>query len=188
MYKAEGSNMSVTDFLETATITKDSKETFLGQPFSIKNWRNNTINELVSKGMTHAEAEEQVNNIMEMWERIADTGAELHAVLGDYFAGHMSLEELIDKYAGVFSEQAVRSIYKNMASFKDEIYKAHGQDAKLLPQFTIDSKTLDGVNIIGSIDLVVIGEDGQPHLYVFKSSAKLSDRWDAAKQTKYVTS
>lgn len=185
MYKAEGSNMSVTDFLETATITKDSKETFLGQPFSIKNWRNNTINELVSKGMTHAEAEEQVNNIMEMWERIADTGAELHAVLGDYFAGHMSLEELIDKYAGVFSEQAVRSIYKNMASFKDEIYKAHGQDAKLLPQFTIDSKTLDGVNIIGSIDLVVIGEDGQPHLYVFKSSAKLSDRWDAAKQTKY---
>ena len=76
-------------------------------------------------------------------------------------------------------------MYTNLDKVKKEIYTLHGKSSKLIPQLTVDANTVDGKNIIGAIDLVVIDEFGQPHIYLFKSSTSTMASLDKARNVRY---
>lgn len=175
---------SVTEFLDEAT-TADGTAKLIGSPFSIVNWRGNTIKDLLKTGMTRIEAEEQVSRTLETWESIAQAGKDIHAMIGDYFAGHMDLEALTNKYKNEYNEEVISSAYRNLEILKNDLYKKHGKNAKFLPQFTVDASTTSGLKIVGSIDLLVVDDAGQAHIYAFKASSKMAERWEAAKNIKY---
>lgn len=183
-YTASDGNMSVTDFLEKGR--SGDGEGALIQPFNVTNWRGRTVTELMDKEkISREEAHARVDQTLEMWDRIAETGIDIHSMIGDYFAGHYDLEALTKKYGMQYSEAVIKSLYDNLETLKSELYRAHGKGAKIMSQFLVDANTNDGLKLVGSIDLIVVDEEGQPHLYLFKSSTKISNDWDAAKASKY---
>ena len=106
-YTASDGNMSVTDFLEKGR--SGDGEGALIQPFNVTNWRGRTVTELMDKEkISREEAHARVDQTLEMWDRIAETGIDIHSMIGDYFAGHYDLEALTKKYGLQYSEAVIK--------------------------------------------------------------------------------
>lgn len=181
-YSTEGAGISVTDYIETAKINDKQ----LVVPFNVNNWKNRTVNSLMDNDkLSREDATQQVEDTLATWDKIAETGVDIHSMIGDFFAGHSSLDDLITKYGMNYSQDAIKSVYDNLQVVKSQILKEHGKDSKFFAQYIVDSVTRDGTKLVGSIDLIVVDSDGQPHIYLFKSSTKISDDWDKSKADKY---
>ena len=71
--------MSGTDFLEKGR--SGDGEGALIQPFNVTNWRGRTVTELMDKEkISREEAHARVDQTLEMWDRIAETGIDIHSM------------------------------------------------------------------------------------------------------------
>ena len=61
-----------------------------------------------------------------------------------------------------YNEAVIKSLYDNLETLKSELYRTHGKGAKIMSQFLVDANTNDGLKLVGSIDLIVVDEEGQP--------------------------
>ena len=175
---AQGS-ISVTEYLETTPRQSDNNKTII-QQFDREGWKRQYINSKVEEGSVREDALEEANRTLEQWDLIAEAGKDIHSMVGDFFSNHYSLVDFVDKYRDRYHPDVIRSMYTNLDKVKKEIYILHGKSSKLIPQLTVDANTVDGKNIIGAIDLVVIDEFGQPHIYLFKSSTSTMASLDKA--------
>lgn len=183
MLTAKGS-VSVTEYLETTPRHSDNDKTII-QQFDRDGWQRQYINSKIEEGVTREDALAEVSNILDQWDLIAEAGKDIHSMIGDYFSNHYSMVELIDKYREKYHPNIVRSLYSGLDKIKNEIYTLHGKTSRLIPQLTVDTNTIDGKNIIGSIDLIVVDEFGQPHMYLFKSSTSTMASLDKARNIRY---
>lgn len=180
---AQGS-ISVTEYLETTPRQSDNNKTII-QQFDREGWKRQYINSKVEEGSVREDALEEANRTLEQWDLIAEAGKDIHSMVGDFFSNHYSLVDFVDKYRDRYHPDVIRSMYTNLDKVKKEIYTLHGKSSKLIPQLTVDANTVDGKNIIGAIDLVVIDEFGQPHIYLFKSSTSTMASLDKARNVRY---
>jgi ATP-dependent exoDNAse (exonuclease V) beta subunit len=73
------------------------------------------------------------------------------------------------------------------AKFKEYLIKTHGENARFYTEYSISGK-VNKINsddpeiLMGSIDLLVVDEDGRTHIYDYKASPKPYSKFDSAKR------
>lgn len=169
--------MGVTALLKV--LKKPGTDTFLATPFDIPNYRSNEITKLVKEGMSQTEAANQVDETIKNWEVMAEMGTEIHKI-AEYFFKDYSLQQISDE---INIQPDILGNYLNqLGKFKDGLLRKHGQDAIFLPEYKVFN---DDLKLVGIIDLLVVDQDGQVHLYDFKTSYKHSDNWHKVKEQTY---
>ena len=169
-------------YLDYVGVTKKLKElkqpgtdTHLVTPFDISEFKKNRIAQLIAiNNYTTAQAVAEVNELEKSWKVGAEVGTEVHAIIEDYFKGIKDYTKLLELHYNTISEENLGSLVNQLNKFENELYKRHGDDAVFIPEFVISN---DDMKLLGIIDLVVVDSSGQTHLYDFKSSTKLSDKW-----------
>lgn len=140
------------------------------------------------------EAESLVEKEMAAWEVFSKTGEDIHKVYELVFKGD---NPTFDSYKWNFIDASkFDSIKAEAVGFKDSLIKKYGNSAKFYTEFGIISKELtpdikdqmspkyDSIN--GKIDLLVVDQYGNTHVYDFKVSRH--DVGDWAMNTNEVTS
>ena len=164
-------------------------------PFNIKVWRKNRIEEWINSGLSKKEAENLVSTEELSWKKLTGYGTDVHNLAQSIIEGSDSAFKpmfLTSQQKEVFSQSFKQFINSLRAKF--------GSNAKFFPEFAVRSKELnslyrkggrflidnDGKRIVdtnpinsinGRIDLLVIDENGEAHLYDFKVSRKEVGDW-----------
>ncbi|NBL01088.1 MAG: hypothetical protein EOM50_24450, partial [Erysipelotrichia bacterium] len=120
------------------------------------------------------------NNVKE-FKQLGKFGTELHYVSDLFYKdgvteSHVVFEKIKEKFPdSLFTETVVENMLKYVKDTANELYKRHGSGAKIYSEFVVhDPET----KIVGIIDLLVLDEDGNVHIYDYKTSHKKAYDWD----------
>ena len=138
------------------------------------------------------EATAQLYNNVKEFKQLGKFGTELHYVSDLFYKDgvtepHIMFEKIKEKFPdSLFTETVVENMLKYVKDTANELYKRHGSGAKIYSEFVVhDPET----KIVGIIDLLVLDEDGNVHIYDYKTSHKKAYDWDNDKlnRMKYST-
>lgn len=143
-------------------------------PFNLKQWEINKLEEYKSLGISEIEAKRLIKSIEEnLWKEYGLIGTDVHKVYECVLSNTEipKLEHLSKDQLDIVVQQA--------NDFKDWLHKQHGEDTIFLTEFAVKSKKLDpdlqtlleekGIDSLnGKVDLVVIDNAGQVHIYDYK--------------------
>lgn len=132
--------------------------------------------------------------LIEKWKVQNLAGIDVHEVLRYYFSqdenkkqirgeqDHDSLVKQITRKKLVpnLSEESVRQVLLICEHLKTTL-REQFPDCSFWPEFTISTQLDDGRSILGRIDLVVIDNQGIPHIIDFKTSPKSYSNFNRAK-------
>lgn len=130
----------------------------------------------------------QQNLVKDGWKLETNCGTTFHKILeyssrvsnGESVSLEITEEE--KKIMGPNWEVIVKELIEEHKNFINQIKKRHGKKCKIYPECQIISKELPepvlGKNTInGKIDLLVIDESGNAHIYDYKLSKKVPGQW-----------
>ena len=168
----------------------------IAEPFDRKDqWQKKV--DLYKKDHTEEEAIKMANAVAESWDLSSEYGDDVHDIMQAVFENRET-----PKMRHLTPEQA-QSVKKLAEDFKKELQEKYGINAQFYAEFSMPAKELDpdikvlleekGIhNLSGTIDLLVIAEDGTAHIYDFKtsktsmgSSWSSEDGWGFKKKFKY---
>lgn len=133
--------------------------------------------------------------LTEKWKVQNLTGIDVHEVLRYYFSydnkkksiqGDQNLDLLIEKATDKkivntnLSKENIIEVLTICERLKNELRKQF-PDCIFFPEYTINAQLEDGRSILGRIDLVVIDNQGTPHIIDFKTSPKSYNDFNSAK-------
>lgn len=133
---------------------------------------------------SQTEAEEMFETEKQSWEFYRKAGEEVH----DIFQSVISNTQ--EKPRTILSDTLASQVRKQAIDFINSIHSKYGKNAKILSEFSIMSKELDpdvqtmlehGAKVdafSGRIDMLVIDEKGNVHVYDFKISRKDPGNWN----------
>lgn len=170
--KVDSNYISVSDYIETATQVNGNP---LIPVFNMDAYKNQKINELAENGVDRNTALLQIEEELKSWEAIADASYNAHAVINQFFQGNQSNDGLYSIFGDKFDKNVIDQFTSELHKVKDAILRRHGNDAQLIPNVQITTDLVnDNKKLIGSIDLLVVDNKGQAHIYSFKASSKQS--------------
>lgn len=159
--------MGVTEFIHS-DISK------LVSPLDTESYKSRKIQEL-EKTMSTDAAVKIVNDIVKSWETSSKYGDDLHNIMQAVFE-NSSIPKM-----NYLTEEQVKSFKHTAEEFKRELQRKYGQNAEFYSEISIAAKDIDPdlktmlqskgkKNLSGTIDLLVVAEDGSTHIYDFKTS------------------
>ena len=130
------------------------------------------------------EAEEMFETEKQSWEFYRKAGEEVHGIFQSV------ISNIQEKPRTILSDTLASQVRKQAIDFINSIHSKYGKNAKILSEFSIMSKELDpdvqtmlehGAKVdafSGRIDMLVIDEKGNVHIYDFKISRKDPGNWN----------
>lgn len=124
---------------------------------------------------------ELADNTIKSWKTMQEYGDDVHSI----FQAVFQETELPKKFKHL-TESQVDEFVAEAKTFKRELQDLYGINSKFHSEFNIATKDIDpalkdllgGRGIAGSVDLLVVAEDGSTHLYDFKTSYKSPGDWN----------
>lgn len=136
---------------------------------------------------------EALNNEQKSWDAIRLLGRRLHFVASVVFSMPGYGEELANlafnkvreldaslKEAEPIDDDMLRQATTEFAKLKRKLLSNRGK-CKVLPEFTLTGKASDGTDLRGTMDLLILNEDGTVDIYDFKLSVQDYENWDKNK-------
>lgn len=145
-------------------------------PFNVKNFKIQRASELTAAGLSEDQVNTILNNLIDtLWPEYGFIGTDIHKI----FECVLSDTE-IPKLKHLSAAQ-IESTKKQAQLFKDGLKATHGSNAKFFTEVAIKTKELDpniktlmeasGYDSLnGKIDLLVIDDMGQAHIYDYKTT------------------
>lgn len=148
---------------------------------------------------THSESDaiKLADAMVNSWKLSSEYGDDVHDIMQTVFEGKdiPEMRHLTDEQA-----KSVKTLAEN---FKSQLQDKYGVNAEFYPEISISAKEIDPdikialegrgkKNLSGTIDLLVIAEDGTSHIYDFKTSKSnmgsswtSDDGWHREKKNRY---
>lgn len=163
------------DYIGITEFVTDPISGQLVNPFDDKAFKDSQIAKL-EKTMSRSEAESIVDQMEKSWKISSLYGEEIHSIMQAVLENRATLPKT--KY---LSDEWIKFAKNWATNFKNELYEKHGKTSEFYCELSIaakeispDLKTkLESVgkkNLSGTIDLLVIDENGKAHIYDFKTS------------------
>lgn len=156
------------------------------QPFDVQAWREYTFKKLVSPeyGKTAEEANKIIEGLEATWPELTKLGTEIHKIFENTFNGELAVKPS----NSILTDAQFRNVVSQAEELKKDILKKY-PNADIYTELGIISKELSediakalkerGFNSInGKIDLLVIDQQGNAHIYDFKVSRKEVGEWN----------
>lgn len=149
--------------------------------YSTDEYKARTIPKLVDQGMTPTQAEQVVQNEIDKWERIEDRAYYLHTLINAYFNGKQDLISLRDFMRSEFpihlhseyNDVILTKLIQQLNQIKSFLFRQHGSDAKMYSNIGITCDLNNSENkLYMNLDVIMIDNQGTPHVYMFKTSGK----------------
>jgi len=141
--------------------------------------------------MSEEEAINQVQEELKHNQKIAEDAKLFHQVINDPSIAdpNFTQEEFVNRYSSLFSvfgnsESILSNLYNRLKQIYIE-YKGNIPNSIVKRNVNLTAKTKDGVEILGHIDQLIIGEDGSLHLFLFKTTSDSRKDWVGVKREKY---
>jgi hypothetical protein len=182
---------------KTATrVTNAIVENDFVKPFDKEDWINRTIQNELRKNSSLDEAvrRAELEKEAEVFEKKAELGTKFHKVLEIMFnENYQSLNSLTDEYGSIDyslifdneiieeigSDYKLKNITENLFKIKSHVArKSKKGNVKLYSEVLVFDKDS---NIAGTIDLVVIHDDGTVDIYDYKFAGKNIQEWNEYK-------
>lgn len=182
IYVGKGTDISVSQIIEEALDTQGNP---IVTPMSVEDYKKNQSGILINRGMNPDEALQTVNDELSRWKVIGDNSARLHDIVRNFFNGE-SDENIIKIYKDKLPESALTKFMEDLKAIKRQLEVSHGLNARFAGGYMITAP-LKGENrrVLGNIDLVVVDERGQAHIYLFKGSSRDYSERQNVKEKKY---
>lgn len=149
--------------------------------YSITDLKQKKIEELVNSGKTQTQAENIVQELFDKWERIEDRAYYLHSLINAYFKGKQDFDSLKDFMKSEFpldiqteyNDVILTKLIQQLSQVRSFIFRQHGSDAKIYSNVGLISD-LNGSDkkLYANADIIVLDNQGVPHIYMFKTSGK----------------
>ena len=180
--------VGVTTFMETRGNPKTGRDNGIVKPFNREANGRSRYDYFVKQGVEETKAAEMVNDLMITYDQYSEYGDDFHSIMEAVFKDK---ETPVMKYLS--KEQTVE--FRKMAEeFKQSLITEYGPNAKFFAEFSLRADKIDpdievtlnekdGKKYIsGTIDLLVIDEQGFAHIYDFKTSPNASSEWGSNKK------
>lgn len=148
------------------------------------------------------------NEMEEKWNKQAEIGTELHKILQLFFStiksganagklvGSMPDDFLLNIYlpnkinSELVSYKAMKDTLQIAKELYNQITQLYGENCTFYPEFIISNKTTKSIEgdkdiILGMIDLLVVDEKGNAHIFDYKTSPKPYSKYSSAKELVY---
>ena len=137
------------------------------------------------------------------WSAQGEIGTAVHAISEFYFSktGDKYNYELVDQdvnaayavfpneHKSYVNEQTFLKAITMCQKLKEDLKKKYGENCVIYPEIAMTCETLETVGgsnrIYGIVDLLVIDENGIPHLIDYKTSTKTYDKFHSTKKLAY---
>lgn len=187
----------ITDVADYLSVTKaiTDKNIFQenGKPFVVgfdvdeymenqKALLENEIDPETGVKFTSEKIDENLKTLVKNWEKLAEMGTAIHAVAELYFSNPgISTDELIKKLIVNKDVSKITGIKKMLpeliqyvTNVETELRGRHGLESIIIPEAKIKAETPGTLNgkkgLVGKIDILVVDEKGDTHIYDFKAS------------------
>jgi hypothetical protein len=181
------------------------KDADLGLVFNLENYRGALLeqerNKIANdksipdndKIKTYREKEKEIDEKIAGFEKRTQLGSDIHLINEDVFNSEYVedfkdlLDSLVNKHKDQFSnEYEAKKYISEIFNIKAKLYKKSKDKYGVSPVFVTEKKiaapTLDGKQIAGTIDLVVINGNGSIDIYDWKTSKTSVAEWDDNKK------
>ena len=174
-------SMGMTTYMTKYGPTAEQGEKSISTPFDKPAVRKKIIARLELEGKTTEEAEKLADATIKSWDILTDVGVDVHDLIEKVMKGEqVGTSKLINK-------EVEKSFRADIKEFENFLKEKHGRNAVFMNEFHMISKTIDPLivqntngkitSINGRIDLGVIDEVGNFHIYDFKVSRKDVGDW-----------
>lgn len=137
------------------------------------------------------------------WQTQGEIGTAIHAVSEFYFKREngiynyenidKNVNDAWDNFPNEFKEHINKDVFLKALTMcqklKEDLHLKYGKNCIIYPEIAMTCKTQVEVGgsdrILGIVDLLVIAEDGTPHILDFKTSTKSYDNFGLPKKTAY---
>lgn len=180
--------VGVTTFIETRGNPKTGRENSIVKPFNREANGRSRYEYFVKQGVEETKAAAMVNDLMLTYDQYSEYGDDFHSIMEAVFKDK---ETPVMKY---LSKEQADEFRKMAENFKQSLIQEYGPNAKFFAEFSLradkidpDIETIlnekDGKKYIsGTIDLLIIDEQGFAHIYDFKTSPNASSEWNLNKK------
>lgn len=181
---------------KSGDFTDDEKELFFENTSDIKPITDETLYQNMR------------NEMEEKWNKQAEIGTELHKILQSFFStiksgtnagklvGSMPDDFLLNIYlpnkinSELVSYKAMKDTLQIAKELYNQITQLYGENCTFYPEFIISNKTTKSIEgdkdiILGMIDLLVVDEKGNAHIFDYKTSPKPYSKYSSAKELAY---
>lgn len=135
-------------------------------------------------------------NLKDAWKRLGSTGTAVHKVLEELWLGNLTEDQILDldEVKGLIDHSVFLDIKAIKESIEHKIRNSSPalRNAKFIPEYPIlaDTTQVDEegnpIKLLGIIDLVAVDENGNVHLFDYKTSDKDVDSWTSAKKVGFL--
>lgn len=177
-YNIPGS-IGVTKLIQTKGFPSDANNPMI-PPFDKKKYLDNKRSEYEQEGLDKREIERRIKNLEDQWKLLGEYGEDVHSIFESIING-------VDYSPKYLSKEIAQDVKSYFYDWIDKLKERHGSNCQFLVEVPIISKEIhelyknagiDSVN--GRIDLLVIDENGNAHIYDFKTSHKQVGSWDTS--------
>lgn len=181
--------VGVTTFMETRGNPKTGRENYIVKPFDKQAVRIQRYKQFVEKTKDENKSAAMVDELInETYPLYSEYGDDFHSIMESVFKNTKTptMKHL--------NEDQVKEFRKMAEEFKQSLIEKYGPKAKFFAEFSLRANKIDpdiatilnekdGKKYIsGTIDLLVVDEQGFAHIYDFKTSAKSNSDWDINKK------
>lgn len=182
-YRNIPNSIGVTKFLTQYGNWKDLAKG-ISPEFVIEKWRKFKTKEYQDQGLTLEEALLKIKEQEESWPILTEYGTEVHNIIDCTFKGIEWKKPANCK----LTDSQISEIKSKTQELIENLKTKHGANAKFFTEFALKSKELsdeiksylgdkyDSIN--GKIDLLVVDDFGDVHIYDFKVSRKKVGDWN----------
>lgn len=151
-----------------------------GNKHIVKDKKDNPI-----RPQEEASAEQIIQAMVDTWPQLSEQGTQIHKVFQDIFEGKTPVQP---SDGALKDPELFRALVEQVNGFKQSLLDRY-PNCKFYPEYIIKSENLDpkfadilastgNDSINGKIDLLILDENGNCHLYDFKVSRKDVGDWN----------
>lgn len=142
---------------------------------------------------TNAEANAIVDELLEQYSKTGKMGSAIHVIPEVVFSTEEDINptevknDIHQLYPDVnLSDEVVANVINQLLEVKAYLKARHGDNCKFLTEHAYEvTNEADGFKYRGIIDLIVVDENGVPHIYDFKTSSKNIAEYNKSKVSAY---
>ena len=176
------------DDLSRSLANPDNVSGTLVTAFNEEHWERTQRDKLRESGLTDSEINQIIKDTKESWKVLTNLGINIHSIFESILKGTNPDLSEINKLItdDELRNRVINTITTGCQDLLEEIYNKHGRNCKIYSELPIVSKTIneiytkgvDGITSInGVIDMLVIDENGNAHIYDFKVSRRSIGNW-----------
>lgn len=175
--------IGVTEMLYEIGNPKVGNNKPLVEKLDLDSYKLNRTKYWTDLGKSEEAAKELTENEIKSWDVSAEYGDEIHSIFQSVF------EDKTLPVTKLLSESQVDYLRKEAVRLKQSLIEKYGAGSEFYSEISIATTDIDSdlkeilknknkKGISGTIDLLVVAEDGSTHIYDFKTSKHTIGEWD----------